>query len=341
MITKWATSSVFIIILRIRIISHLYHLTIVCWIVLEMLTWSFFFLFFISYNKVLINHLFLFFVIQTSCRFIWLLRTIVLKVEVRGNILMYLRVGLSLLVKIGLFPGHVWRLYLYNTASMPVILVLSSIAKATPLIMLMMWSAEYADEGIWVVAFYWVIISYIVVIVNIRVRRNLFSFIFYSSIFHIANIILILMLNFLIFFFVYFLTYVFILLSFTAIYYFYKFDKFQRSYRTLKNDVLVLHLIGVTGFPPFPLFWYKLLVLYKLWRGDLFVSISSLVVVIIMFVYLLTLVSSIVKGWGCSKNYYITLSGGCEAKLGMVAWKSLSPHFLVLLLPIITMFALL
>ena len=86
MITKWSVSSWMVIFLRLVIILQLYHLTLICWIVLEIFTWSLFFLFFIKYSKVLTNHLFLFFIIQTSCRFIWLLRTIIIKVEINDNL---------------------------------------------------------------------------------------------------------------------------------------------------------------------------------------------------------------------------------------------------------------
>lgn len=201
MITKWAASSWTVILLRLGIILQLYHLTLICWIVLEIFTWSLFFLFFIKYSKVLTNHLFLFFIIQTSCRFIWLLRTIIIKVEISGNLFACLIVGLSLIVKMGLFPGHVWGIYIYNSASMPVILALSSITKITPLIILIMWFAEYVNERTQVVLFYWIILSYIIVIVNMWVRRNLFSFIFFSGIFHIRNIILILIMSLPLFFF--------------------------------------------------------------------------------------------------------------------------------------------
>jgi len=341
MITKWAASSWTVILLRLGIILQLYHLTLICWIVLEIFTWSLFFLFFIKYSKVLTNHLFLFFIIQTSCRFIWLLRTIIIKVEISGNLFACLIVGLSLIVKMGLFPGHVWGIYIYNSASMPVILALSSITKITPLIILIMWFAEYVNERTQVVLFYWIILSYIIVIVNMWVRRNLFSFIFFSGIFHIRNIILILIMSLPLFFFLYYLTYVLILLSFIIMYYYFNIDNLQRDYRFISNNVLILHLLRVAGFPPFPLFWYKLLILYKLWRDNFFVRNMSFVIVVVIFVYLLTLFMFIIKGWGCSKNYTTKWLGEHVVGIGKVDRKSLLPHFTFLFLPLSTIFALL
>jgi len=201
MITIWSTSSCIVILTRIRIILQHYHLTLICWIVLEIITWSLFFLFFIRYSKSLTNHLFLFFIIQTSCRFIWLLRRVIIKVEVKGNLFACFVIGLSLVVKIGLFPGHVWRIYIYNSTSLPVILALASISKITPLIIIVIWFAEYINGNIQIVLVYWLIFSYIIAIINIWISRNLFSFMFFSGVFHISNLILILSISSFLFFF--------------------------------------------------------------------------------------------------------------------------------------------
>ena len=341
MITKWAASSWIVILIRLGLILQLYHLTLICWIVLEIFTWSLFFLFFIKYSKVLNNHLFLFFIIQTSCSFIWLLRTVIIKVEISSNLFACLIVGLSLIVKIGLFPGHMWRLHIYNSASMPVILALSSFIKFTPLIILVLWFTEHVNERTEVVLFYWIILSYIIVIVNMWVRRNLFSFIFFSGIFHIRNIILILIMNLLSFFFLYYLTYILILLSFITMYYHYNINNLQRDFRFISNNFLILHLLRVAGFPPFPLFWYKLLILYKIWRDGFFVRNSSFVIVVVIFVYLLTLFIFIIKGWGSLKNYNTKWLRRCVARVEKKDRKPLLPHFTLLSLPLTTMFALL
>ena len=340
MITKWSASSWMVILLRLVIILQLYYLTLICWIVLEIFTWSLFFLFFINYSKILVNHLFLFFIIQTSCRFIWLLRTIILKVEINDNLFACFIIGLSLIVKMGLFPGHIWGLYIYNSASIPVVLALSSFTKFTPLIILVMWFAEYVNERTQVVLYYWIILSYTIVVVNIWVRRNLFSFMFFSGIFHIRNIVLILTMSSLLFFFLYYLAYVLVLLSFITMYYHFNIDNLQRDCRFISNSGLILHLLRVAGFPPFTLFWYKLLILYKLWRDNLFVRNITFVIVIVIFVYLLTLFIFIIKGWGSSRNYTTNWLGGYVVGIGKFGWRSLLPHFTFLSLPLSTIFVL-
>ena len=341
MITRWSASSGGIILLRLVIISQLYHLTLICWIVLEIITWSLFFLFFIKYRKVLINHLFLFFIIQTSCRFIWLLRAVISKIEITGNLFIYLTIGLSLIVKIGLFPGHIWGLYIYNSSSIPVVFALSSFTKITPLIILAMWLTEYANEIMQMVLFYWVLLSYIIVIVNIWLSRNLFSFMFFSGIFHIRNMVLILIITSFLFFVIYYLTYVFILLSFITMYCYFNIDNLQRDYRFIDNSYLFLHLIRVAGFPPFPLFWFKLLILYKLWRDHFFVRNVSLVIVVVIFVYLLTLFMYIIKGWGCTKSSTTNWSVGYVDSIRKINRETLLPHFTFLFLPLRTIFVLL
>jgi len=269
--------------------TQLYHMVITCWILLEMLTWALFFLFFLNYNKVLMNLLFLFFIIQTSCRFIWLLRTLISQIRYEVNFLVNIIIGLSLIIKIGLFPGYIWRLNIYNSANMPVALALSSIAKFLPLILLLVWFVNgsinrSSQAGVLFCLFF----SYLRVIINMWERRNLFSFIFYSGIFHVSNIILILIINSVTIFFLYFLAYVLTLLSFATICQHYNIKNLQGHWKYINIDFfLIVHLIRVVGFPPFPLFWFKLLILYKLWTGRFFIRISTFSILIVIFVYLI------------------------------------------------------
>ena len=66
--------------------------------------------------------------------------------EVGTNLLLSLILGLSIIVKIGLFPGHIWGLHIYNSASIPVIMALTSIGKIAPLIMLALWYARHMHK---------------------------------------------------------------------------------------------------------------------------------------------------------------------------------------------------
>ena len=341
MITKWATSSCAVIVVRLSGILQFFHLTIVCWIIFELLTWSLFFLFLIGYSKTLSNHLFLFLVIQTSCRFIWLMRMISVKMEINNYLFAYLAIGLSMIVKIGLFPGHVWGLYIYNSASMPVILSLSSIIKITPLVILIVWITG-VNERVEIMLYYWIILSYVIVVMNMWVRRNLFSFIFFSGMFHIRNIIFILIINSLCLFFYYYLTYVLILLSFNIIYYHYEVDCLQWGYCHISNNIgLLLHLLRVAGFPPFPLFWYKLLFLYRLWGGSFIFSNMSFVIIVVIIVYLSTLVIFILKGLSSSNNWIVRHHEHDISNIKKVSILSLSPHLFYLFLPYTTLLALL
>ena len=341
MITKWTVSSMLVILIRLGIILLLHNLTLVCWIVLEIFTWSMFFLFFIEYSKVLTNHLFLFFIIQTSCRFIWILSSVTMKMEGWDSLTACFVIGLSLIVKIGLFPGHSWGLYIYNTGSIPVVLALSSIIKIAPLIMLIIWFAEHSNGVSQLAFFFWICISYVIVMVNIRVSRNLFSFIFFSGIFHIRNIILILTINFYPFFFMYYLTYFLILISFVIMYYHHNIFNLQRDSKFRSNSALIMHLLRVAGFPPFPLFWYKLFILYKLWRDNLFLRNETFVIIAVIFLYFLTLFIFFIKGWSCSKNYSANWLGRYEEAVGITDWYSLLPHLIFIFLPRVTLLILL
>ena len=336
MITKWAISSWIVISIRVGLISQLYHLTIICWIVLEILTWSLFFLFFMQYSKMFTNHLFLFFIIQTSCSFVWLLSSILLKVELNENLFATIVISLSLFVKIGLFPGHMWGLYIYNSANIPVILALSSFIKVTPLLMLVLWFAGCVSETSKNVLFFWITISYVYVMVNLWVRRNLFSFLFFSGVFHLRNIVLILISGSLHLFTIYYLTYIFILLSFRTLYYHFNINSLQGSYSFSGNVILILHLLRVVGFPPFPLFWYKLLFFYSVWGDNLFAITSSIAIIAVLFIYLLTLFMSIIKGLIKPKNSNIKWMRAFFS-IEKCEWRTLIPHFFPLILPSITM----
>lgn len=255
--------------------------------------------------------------------------------EIRSNLFASLIVGLSLIVKMGLFPGHVWGIYIYNSASIPAILILSSIAKLAPLVLMLMWSTKYINEKTQAVIFFCIILSYAVVVSNLWESRNLFSFIFFSGLFHIRNRILIIIMGLLPFFFLYFLRYVLILLSFVTIFYHFNIDNLQRDHKFTSNGILTMHIMRVSGFPPFPLFWYKLLIFYKLWESNIFIRNISFIIVIVIFIYLITLFMYIIKGWDLSKNYTtdLTMRGHVHSSTTLDR-KFLLPHFMILFMPI-------
>ena len=333
MITKWASFSVTLLLTRVGSITQFYHRILICWILLELLTWTLFFLFFAKYSKVLMNHLFLFFIIQTSCRFVWLLRTLIGQMGRDISLpISNIFIGLSLIIKIGLFPGYVWGLNIYSSASLPVVLALSSIAKFTPLIMLIVWfvncnMGRNAEVGLMLCLF----LSYIRVIFYIWERRNLLSFVFLSGMFHLSNMILILLINLFSMFLLYFLTYILTLFSFAIIYQHYNIKNLQGYWKPINRSFLFLHLLRVVGFPPFPLFWFKMLILYKLWTGRFFIRISSYSILVVIFIYLITIFLFIIKSW---------MEKGIPT-VGRVFVRSTLSHYFILSSPLISLIVLL
>ncbi len=288
MISKWASLSMVVIILNLLLLCQLYYLNLFCWIFLELFNWALFFLFFLDYSKSALSLLYLYFLLQTSCRFIWILSVSVLFFGQDMSTLFTIIVILTLLVKLGLFPGHLWGLYIYNSTSLPVVLALSSFMKLTPLLLLLKWSSEVKRRDAELVLFLCVIMSYFIVFLNLWVSRNLFSFVFFSRMFHFSNLIILLTVNLVEFCYSYLIIYLSVLLIFRAIYSHFKVSSFQGS-SNLNRGPLVLYVLALAGFPPTPLFWFKLFFLYKIWGFGLHLRVGTLVILPVLFIYFITL----------------------------------------------------
>lgn len=333
MITKWSFSSLMAILFSLILVFHFYWMNLICWILLESLTWSLFFLFFKDYGKTTINNLFLFLVLQTMCRYVWFIMRIFLKlIEFDIISASYYIIALVLMVKIGLFPGHSWALKVYSSSGMSTIFALSSSAKILPIALLLVWVGSAGTLGGNEVVSIWVIASYVIVLWNLSNVRSVLSFIFFSRLINFRNMVLIIAVNKVLFLICYYLSYIWGLITFILLYYHFS-VKDLIGYRKplFQVNIGFPHILSLAGYPPFTAFWIKITLIYELWIRNFFISISSTIIFLVIFLYLFTLLIFICKNWWNESQM--------ENKPGEIRIKGLStsskilPHFFILIMP--------
>lgn len=321
MITVWTILAHTIISTGLALIFYFHNSILLIWMGLELITWSIFFFFFLSYSKVHYNFLFIYFLIQTVRSFVWFLSVLLTKYLDEGRLLFWLLGALRLVVKMGLFPGHIWIYQIYSSTSMAIIVRLSTISKIAPSLLFFLWFNTRWSRSSILLVICWIALSYFIVIVNIRIRRTLFSFIFFSRVFHLRNMILIISIGFFTFFLIYLCRYISSVISFLVKYFTFSVYALGGEKKPEGSPLLVLYILSTVGFPPFPLFWLKLFVLYKLWGVGLSSRWMTFLIFVLSFAYLATLFLSIVK----MRRY--------KAARGKKRESSFIPHIFLIILP--------
>lgn len=322
MITRWSSLSSGMIIFSLVGVIHFYPSVLLCWVLIEILTWSVLFLFFHGWGKQSLSSLFIFFLVQRICGFYWLVRASIISViNNNSNYIMYLIIFISLIIKIGLMPGYNWALSVYKRSSLVVILALSSLLKLLPLIVLYLRMntclVRLRNGRLFFLV--WALISFFLVFINLNARSRLQSFLFFSGIMNFTIMILLLLFNLYNIFFIYFLRYRLSLLLFLVMYFRYNVKRLQFGPSLYQNKTTLLLLyLRAAGYPPFPTFWLKIIALYHLWKGGVVLTeVLTWVLSSSLVLYLITLIMSSAKVWSDSKKYtywdLVRVQGGTTA----------------------------
>lgn len=163
---------------------------------------------------------------------------------------------LTLLIKINSFPFHLWSLIISSILTWPFFLILHTIQKLNPLIIIYNFIDIKYQQIIFI---FFSLLNIIIGSIFILNKSSIITILFFSSIHHLGWIIILLTLNFLIliiYIITYFLTFLFIILLLN---YYKIFNLNQTSTLKLINKYLFLILIlSYRGGPPIRGFFIKI-----------------------------------------------------------------------------------
>ena len=259
------------------------------WVLLELLTWRRFFFFFLTINKKSQIRLYTFFLIQRRSSICWLSRYYLYNLNLFEeedffSIIIEMLVIGSLIIKIGMFSGHIWRWQIYNTEILWPISLVRTLLKIIPLILLRHYVIFIKTREIMKI---FIILTIAIIFYNSWNRSSIFFIIFISGMIQYSSIIFALIMKEVNFSFVYMISY---WITFFIFFYLIEVKKikiFNNSISTrtsiIKGENILITMI-IRGFPPTGIFFLKLVFIFNLKFS--IISPFSFIILVRIFFYL-------------------------------------------------------
>ena len=264
------------------------------WVILELITWRIFFFFSLTFSKTSQQNLYTFFLLQRATSILWLTSQYLLErlekdFSFKRKIFMSFLIVLLLFMKIGLFPGHIWRWQIYLTQQIWPIFLISTLQKIFPIIILR--SFRFFQEDFDLLK-WGILIGMWLVLFHVRSSFYFFSFVFLSGILHYNRILLLNLFGFNRVSRVYIFRYwgIFLLVLFLVeekkFFSFNPEDRFEKR----RRFPLIFWVLILGGFPPRLIFFFKYF-FFRVLKNSLF-SPFLFITLLTFFLYLINILLS-------------------------------------------------
>nr|YP_003934243.1 NADH dehydrogenase subunit 2 [Symsagittifera roscoffensis]ADI75247.1 NADH dehydrogenase subunit 2 [Symsagittifera roscoffensis] len=248
-----------------------------------------FFFFFLTMNKKSQMSLYTFFLIQSSSSICWLSSyylynlNLFEKEDLFSMIIEMLVIG-SLIMKMGMFSGHIWSWQIYNTEMLWPISLVSTLLKMIPLMLLSHYVVFMKTSEIMKI---FIILTMAMIFYNSWNSSSIFFIMFISGMMQYSSIIFALMMKEVNFSFVYMISYWMTFFIFFYLIEVKKIKMFNNSISTstsmMKGENILMTMI-ISGFPPTGIFFLKLVFIFNLKFS--IISPFSFIILVSMFFYL-------------------------------------------------------
>ena len=309
----WGFSSWFFIFFSLFCYFFLRKRFFLCWVFLEILTWSIFFFFSLNWSKKSQKNMYTFFLIQRISSIIWLIRIYIIEelgdLEIRNRVkfldnlglrtikyLLEIIVILILFIKMGLFSGHIWRWHVYRSKIIWIVFFLSTFQKIFPLIILRFFINFFKVSFFFKII---ILLSVFLVFKKSWIGSDLFFLIFISGLINYSMVLLMQRIYEFSFSRIYLISYWRIFLFFLYL------IKEKHKKRFLVNlnrishkmdyDFLIL-IILIRGFPPSSIFFLKIYFITTI-KNSL-IRLFTFFLITALFIYLSFVIFSFFR------NYY-------------------------------------